>query len=442
MEFNVRPLYIILAILVLIAIAVSPKLFETVEKGEYHVKQAFMSGEMTAKMTPGMYWQNFGSIQVFPVSETFFFTKDDEGGKGDAAVEVRFNDGSICHISGTCRVDLPRSEKDAIDLITVHGFRTYDQMEDKLILPVVRRSLIMTANFMSAKESYAEKRAEFFRLAWDQIEGGLYVTRDSEIGDTDPVTGQKITKVKKEIVVDAMGHPVREKNPMEGLGIHLSNFEIKSFVYEDRVQQQIKTQQEALMSVQTAKANSLKAEQDSITAEASGKAAVMKSKYEEEQVKVKAEVQAEKERQIATIAAQQKVDVATLEKAQALVNATKGKEVAAIDLEAAKLQKQQQIEIGTGEAERKRLVLAADNALAQKLDAYVAVQAKWAEAFSTRKVPTVVMAGREGGGTDSDAQTLMSLLTVQSAKSLALDMSIAPPTPTSAPAPAHTPATK
>jgi hypothetical protein len=303
-------------------------------------------------------------------------------------------------------------------------------MEDKLILPVVRRSLIMTANFMSDKESYAEKRAEFFRLAWDQIEGGLYVTKDSEIGDIDSVTGQKITKVKKEIVLDASGKAVHEKNPMENLGIHLSNFEIKSFVYEDRVQQQIKTQQEALMSVQTAKANSLKAEQDSITAEASGKAAVMKSKYEEEQIKVKAEVQAEKERQIATINAQQKVDVANLEKETALVVATRGKEVAAIDLEAAKLQKQQQIEIGTGEAERKKLVLAADNALTQKLEAYVAVQGKWAEAFATRKVPTVVMAGKEGAaGGDSDAQVLMSLLTVQSAKQLALDMTVAPPTP-------------
>jgi len=433
---EIRFSYILIAI-VLLAVAVSfPSLFETVDRGSYHVKQALGSGEMTAYMRPGMYFQGFGAVSVFPVSETFYFTKDSEGGinekdkKIDASVEVRFNDGSVCHISGTCRVDLPKSEKEAIELITVHGFKTYDDLEYKLILPIVRKALIMSANFMTAKESYSDKRSDFFRLAWDQIENGLYVTKDVQVKDADPITGQMVNRVVKEIMVDERGVAKREKNPIEGLGIHLSNFEVKAFEYEDRVQAQIKTQQEAIMSVQTAKANALRAQQDSITAEETGKANVMKAKYEKEQEKIQAEVRAQQEASVATINAEKLVTVATKTKEQALVLAEQVKEVAALELDAAKLQKQREIEIGTGEAERKRLVLGADGALTQKLEAYVAVQKVYADAIAQKRVPNIWMAGGgsgTGGTADSEAQALMQMLMVKTAKDLSLDMTITTP---------------
>lgn len=413
---------IAVALALAIAAICSTSVFETVQGGTYHIKQAAISGELTAKMKPGMYGQWFGDVSIWPVAETFYFTSDQEGGHGDASVEVRFNDGSSCKISGTCRVELPKTETDAIALVKDYGFRNHDQLEEKLILPVIRKSFILTANLMSAKESITDKRAEFLQYSWDQIEHGPYITRDVAIKEIDPVSGQPVTHFRKELVRDENGKPLRDKNPLEGVGIRLSNFEIKNFIYEDRVQKQIATQQEALMAVQTARANAQKAEQDALTIKAQGEAEVMKAKYEEEQKKIRATVEAEKEKAVAVITAQKFVEVSEKEKEQALIVAQKQKEVATIDLEAAKLEKQRQIELGTGEAERKRLVLLADGALAQKLEAWVKSQEVWANAFSTRKVPSVVMAGKDGAGTDGDAQMFMQLLGVKAAKDLAVDL--------------------
>lgn len=426
---NSRSLIIgsIIAICVILVVALSGKIFETVEKGTYVIKQSAFDGDLTAHMKPGPFGQWFGDIVTWPVAETFYFTKDSEGSTGphdigDASVEVRFNDGSICNISGTCRVDMPRTEDEAIKIITVHGYRTHEQVELKLILPVIRRSLIMTANLMSAKESYSDRRADFFKFAWDQVDNGVYVTKDESTTELDPSTNVPVTKVRKTILLDDKGIPRREKNPLEGTGIHLSNFEIKNFVYEERVQKQIGEQQGALMAVQTSRANAQKALQDSLTVEAEGKAAVMKAKYEEEQKKVRAEVQAQQEQAVAVIAAQKLVDVAGKDKEQALIAATKDKEVASLTLESAKLEKQRQIELGTGEAERKRLVLAADGALAQKLDAWTKSQEVWANAFAKRAVPSVVTGG--GQHTDGDAAAMMELIGIKAAKDLALDMGV------------------
>jgi hypothetical protein len=82
--------------------------------------------------------------------------------------------------------------------------------------------------------------------------------------------------------------------------------------------------------------------------------------------------------------------------------------------------KQANILLGEGEAARKRLVMQADGALAQKLEAYVAVQTRFAEAFENRKVPQTVF-GAANGSTDSDVSAFMQLMTVKAAQDLGLN---------------------
>lgn len=415
------------AICLLGAIIITPQLYENVHAGTYHITQSPFTGQVTARLAPGPYFQCFADVSIFPVSETFYFTKDPEGGGGDYSIHVQFNDGSLCQISGTCRIDMPRTEQECIALITKFGYRTELQVEEKLVLPVIRRAMMLSANQMSAKESYSEKRTNFITDTLDQIDNGIYVTKDVTTKEADPVSGQMVTRIQKVPVLDTNGVKIREQNPLKGTGITITNFEVKQFVYEDKVKSQIATQQQALMEVQTAKANALKAEQDALTAEAKGKADVMKSKYEKEQEKVKATVDADKEQEVAVIKATQLVMVAEKDKQQALIAAAKQKEVAAVELEAAKLEKQTQIAKGEGESERRRLILASDGALAQKLETLVAINKEWAAAFKERKVPSVIMGGKSGSGTDSDVQTFMDMLTVKAAKDLAIDMKIEAP---------------
>lgn len=113
----------------------------------------------------------------------------------------------------------------------------------------------------------------------------------------------------------------------------------------------------------------------------------------------------------------------------AITQAQKELEVARLQKEAAELQKAREIVLGEGEATRKRLVMEADGALAQKLDTYEAVMQRFAAEFAKQKwVPEVVI-GSGGGGYGNgpgrnEAANLIHLLTAQALQDLGLDLKI------------------
>jgi len=412
-----------IGVLVLVGLFNLPMIFDTVEKGTYQVKQAAVTGTMDAKMTPGLWLQAWGDIDPWPKAETFFFTHDNdtEGDVDvDTSMEVRFNDGSMCKISGTARVIMPITKKEAIALTTVRGHKTYLDVQEKLIKPTVRNVLRSTANLMSARESYSEKRPDFVTWSRDQITNGVYVTEETTKEVEDLVTGEKIWKRVKKISMKD-GQPQYQANPMKGTGIELKNFEIKSFVYEKKVQLQISSQQEARMAVETAKAKAEKAEQDRLTIEAEGKAKVATARYEEEQEKIRAVVVAQKNKEVQELDAQRDKEVKIIE-------GQKIKQFAKLEKEAAAETKQKNILEGQGLAEKRRLVLAADGALKQKLATFEQVQKYWADAYSTRKVPTYNMVGGGEGGSgsnlDMETQMFQRNMNLLMLKQLGLDLEI------------------
>lgn len=392
-------------------------LVENVEKGTYHIKQAAVSGKMTAHKNTGWYMQLFGTVTVWPNAETFFFTMDKDPHDDineDRSFQVRFNDGSLAHISGTCRVTLPVSDRDSIDLTNKHSYASYRDVEYKAVLPVVREAVRNTANFMSARESYSERRSDFVFLAKDQAINGIYLTEKYTEKVKDPVSGELVTKTYTRIKKDDSGNPVREPNLLKAMGITLSNFEIKDFRYEKKVISQIEKQQESQMAVATAKVKAQQAEQEAITKEAEGKARVMEAKYKMEEDKIRAIVEAEKEKEVAELGAAREKEVARLNAEKAEEEARRIKTLADADL----YEKEKQ-------AEGRKALIVADGALKQKLDAFIETQKVWADAYSTRKVPSVVMGGSDGqGGTDNDVSNFMQILGVKAAQDLALDMKI------------------
>ncbi len=412
-----------LAVLLIAGIFTAGSIVETVDKGTFQVKQAAISGAMSAKMTPGLWFQNFGDIDPWPKAETYFFTHDNDT-KGDSdvdtSIEVRFNDGSMCKISGTVRIVLPVSEQQAIVLVTERGHKTYVDLQEKLIKPTVRNVLRSTANLMTARESYSEMRSDFISMARDQILNGVYKTREDTKQVEDLVTGEKIWKQVKVLKKAEDGSTLHEPNSMENTGITLANFEIKSFVYEKKVQLQIAKQQEARMAVETAKARAEQAKQLEQQTVAEGKQMVAMAKYAEEQLKVKAVVEAQKNKEV------QELD-ALRDKQVAVTAGEKRKEVAQLDKDAAGLKKQELILLGEGESKRRRLNIDADGALKQKLATYEVVAGKFADAIAQYQgdwVPTTIMGARDGQQNGNGAQALIDLFTTKVANDLALDMSV------------------
>ena len=407
-----------IVVTIIVALVIGSNMMATVSSGSYQVKQAFYTGTMSAKMTPGIYCQCLGSVNTWPKAQTFFFTKDsDEGSRGDQSIEVRFVDGSLADISGTLRIALPTNSKQAIDLIDVHGYLSYNDVEQRLVLPVVRKALRLTANMMTARESYAEKRVDFDFWVWDQVQNGVYKTEEEGRMVKDPITGEESYKKFKVIKTDDNGTPLRHENPLDGLGITLANFEVKSYEYSKKVKEQIAAQQEALMRVATAAAEAKAAEQNEKTAEAQGKEAVTKAKYAQEEEKIKAVVAAQQEKEVAELNAQKEKNVAE-------TAAVRDKEVAKLAKEAAEFTKQKDILLGEGEAKRKTLVMEADGALEQKLRAWVEVQTVYAKEFGKQRwVPEIQMGGASAEG-GNRAAMMMEILSIQAAKQLGLDMNI------------------
>ncbi len=399
MSFTRQVSFIVLLLLVVLVVVFGSQIVETNRRGQYQIKQAAITGTMSVRMSPGMYGRWFGAIDTWNKAETFYFTSEYDGSGDvveDRSIEVRFYDGSLAYISGTARTTMPIYEQEAINLIVKEGYRSYRDMEQKLILPTVRNALRSTANLMSARESYSEKRLDFINWARDQIQNGLYSTEEITRKVTDIVSGEQVTRTFKRIKRhEATGEPIYLFNPLAGLGIRISNFEIKTFNYAAKVQEQIATQQEALMAVGTARAQAKEAEQKALTVEAEGKAEVMRVKYEKEQTKI-----------AAVVLAEQALEVARLE------------HLAAVEI------RQRDILLGQGEAERKRLVMAADGALAQKLETFENIQGQWAEAYAQRNVPQLVMGAGADGGTDRATLDFSQAMQLLVAKQLGLDLSI------------------
>lgn len=399
--------YAVTVICTIIAVVCAGSLVETVEKGTYDIIQRPVSGTLEAKMKPGMYGQLFADVKTWPSSETMYFTADaDEGSSHDQSIQVRFSDGSLARISGTTRVDLPGTETEAIELMSVHNYKNYEDLEARLILPTIRRSLILTANLMNARESYSEKRPDFYAWAWDMIENGPYKTIESTKEVTNPHTGMKETvAVRTPVIID--GVIQRERNPLQGTGIRLANFEVKDFVYEERVMKQIDEQQKAIMAIATAKAQAEEAKQETIKAEEQGKAEAMKTKWAQEKINATEIAQAEKNKAVAELKASQELEVAKLEKLAA--EETKAKEIL----------------LGEGEATRKELVMNADGALEIRLKAQIEIEKNWADAHARRQVPATYIAssggdeGRSSVSADGDTKLFQTLVNARIASDIA-----------------------
>ncbi|MFM7855428.1 MAG: hypothetical protein ACKO96_26755, partial [Flammeovirgaceae bacterium] len=254
--------------------------------------------------TPGPVFQAFGTATHYKKSNQFWFSKTkDEGKSVDQSIKIRFNDGGHGSISGSVRWYMPSDEKAILKLHT--DFGSHDAVEQQLVRQAVTKSVYMTGPLMSSKESSAEKRNDLLSYIEDQSINGVYRTKQEDIKVHDDLmnTDKTVTVVK--IVQDKNNMPMRqEASSVKMYGVSLQGLALNSIDYDAEVENQIKVQQQAYMQVQTAIANSKKAEQDAITTELQGKAAAAKAKWEQEVIKAQAITQAQQEKEVAALEAQ------------------------------------------------------------------------------------------------------------------------------------------
>lgn len=386
-------LAVVAAVLVLIMMG---QLIQDVGPDEIVVIQSPATGKLAWHVTPGPKWQGFGRVTVYRKRAMYEFEKD-----------LRFNDGFHGKLVGNIQFEMPLDEA---NLNAIHAkFGSQEAVQVGLVKAVVDKSIYMTGPLMSSKESYAERRNALIHYIEDQIEGGVYRTTQRSERVEDPLTGAKRTITVVDIVLEG-GIAARQEAPfLTSFGVKPANLSIIGLSYEQAVEDQIQKQAQATMEVETAMAESRKAEQDALTVKAQGEAEATRTKWKQEAIKAQAVVEAEQLKEVAVTAAVQRRDVARL------------------DAEAAEQYKLKKIREAEGDATYKREVMEADGALAQKLATYEKVNGLYAAAIGQHAgawVPSVVM-GSGGAGTATSAQALIDLFTVKTARDLQLDPGVA-----------------
>lgn len=392
MEWSVKKImWIALSVVALVLIiSYSGRMAEEVGSGEIVVIQHPFSGELDVYTTPGTYSQYGGHATHYKRRSNIWFSKNSNQGEVvDQSIKIRFNDGGHATISGSVSMQLPL---DKASIIAFHtNFGSQEAIEHDLVTTVIQKAIYMTGPLMSSKESYAEKRNDLISYIDDQASNGVYKTTQKDVKQLDALTNAEKIVTVVDIQKDSKGNILRqEKSPIQHYKIALSNFSINGVDYDNSVEKQIKSQQALTMQVQTSIANAKKSEQDALTAEQKGKADAASAKWTQEVIKVRLITKAQQE-----------------------------KEIAALEVQTALLNKQRDILDGEAAASVKKLAMSANGALETKLEAWVKVNSEYAKALTNSTwVPTTVIGGN--GTSSFSPNTLIDMMMVKTAKELSL----------------------
>lgn len=403
MKFALTLKHILATLVMIIALLGAPFMVENLDATEIMVIQHPM-GDLAIHTTPGPKWQGFGKVTTYPRQGQYTFCSALVNkvevmcpGADTNAKTLRFNDGGHADLSGAVMWEMPLDEKSIVAIHTTFG--SPEGLQGRAVAKMLDGAIYLSGPLMSSTESSGSRRAELVQYINDQAGKGLYITHSSAVTVKDPITG--VDKTENVTVIDMKnGVPTRQQGSLLAeFNIGLQPMSISRLAYDNIVEKQIADRQQSITAVQNAKANSIRAEQDALTAEKEGQAKAAKAKWEQEAIKAK-EV---------TIG-QQKLEVATLAAKEA------------------EQYKREQILRGEGDSQAKALRMNADGALDAKLEAYVKVNGFYANAIQTAQpgawTPAFVM-GSGSGNSGTGAQALVDLFTAKAARDLGIDMSVA-----------------
>jgi len=239
-------------------------------------------------------------------------------------------------------------------------------------------------------------------------------TEQEEFGDDQQV----VFVVEK--ILDATGQPVRKPQNFNKFGIAVVSARVTNVQPNERFRSRMEQKQDAAAARSVAREQRVQEEEQRLLAITRGEHEVAERQASAKVDQIQLTTEAETQKQLA-------VTGANLRKEEAAID----RDTARIRLEQARVDAESRQVSADAAAYEKRAIIEADNALQQKLDAYVTAQRYWAEAFAKRAVPqTVFGGGGQGGsaGTDSDVQDFLQLMTVRAARDLSVDPGIAAPT--------------
>ena len=341
-------------------------------------------------------------------------------------LNIMFLDQVDAYAEATVRFSIPSEEISFLKL--AHEYRSPENLLRTALMPAFKETLQANASLMTAEDYYSGSRTEFNSEFENQMSHGIYLVKRNEIetqaskqarasanaslGTEQEQYGEgKKTIFVVQKLLDSNGQPRRKKQRFTDFGITIVTALVTEMRPNNKFVERMQLKQKASADRAIAREQRVQEEEQRLLAITRGEREVA-----ERQAKAKVE-------QI------QKTTEAETDKQLAITNANKLKEQAAIskdtaeiNLQKAKIEAQTIRTLAEAEAYQKQVILEADNALAQKLDAEIQIQRLWAQAFAQRKVPTTVFggSGQSGApvGSDGEVKAFMQMLTLDAAKRL------------------------
>jgi len=337
-----------------------------------------------------------------------------------------FLDQVDAHAEATVRFSIPSDEESFLRL--AHEYRSPENLLRTALLPVFKETLQANASLMTAEEYYAGGRTEFNSEFENQMRSGIYLVKREEVNvkanrtatgsanaalgtDQDEYGEDTKTIFVVQKVLDETGQPRRKQQRFTDYGITVVSALVTDIKPNQKFIERMQLKQKASADRAIAREQRVQEEEQRLLAIARGEREVAERQAKAKVDQIQKTTEAETEKQLAITRAEKL-------KAEAEIQ----RETAEINLEKAKVEAQTQRTLAEAEAYQKQVILEADNALAQKLDAEIKIQQLWAEAYAKRQVPTNVFGagGREGApvGNDYETKAFMQMLTLDAAKRL------------------------
>ena len=383
-------------------------------------------------------WKRALTVQAAPGGRTNLQYTESESSDTSASLpplNIMFLDQVDANVEATVRFSIPADAEGFLEL--AHEYRTPENLLRTALIPAFKETLQSTASMMSAEEYYGGGRSEFNSEYENQMNNGIYLVRREEVrinagrskstanaalGVNQEEYGDesKTTFVVRKVLDDS-GVPRRKVQKFTTFGISVVDARITNMTPNKRFVERMQLKQKASADRAIAREQRVQEEEQRLLAIARGEREVAERQAQAKVEQIQKTTEAETDKQLALTSAEKMRQQAVIEK-----------ETAQVNLEKAKIEAETQRTLAEAEAYQKRVILEADNALADKLKAEIEIQKLWAEAFAKRSVPTNVFGGSGGVGapvgSDGEVKAFMQLLTLDAAKRLNYERAISPQT--------------
>ncbi|MBU6950237.1 SPFH domain-containing protein [Hahella sp. HN01] len=380
-------------------------------------------------------WKRALTVQAVKGGDSTVSYVEVENSETSAALpplKIMFLDQVDAAAEATVRFSIPTDQEGFTRL--AHEYRTPANLLRTALIPAFKETLQATASLMSAEDYYSGGRTEFNTEFENQMSNGIYIVKREEMlissqrkisGSANASMGasqeeygdeaKAVFVVRK--VTDANGTPRRKDQKFTQFGISVVDARITDMTPNNRFVERMQLKQKASADRAIAREQRIQEEEQRLLAIARGEREVAERQAKAKVDQIQKTTEAETDKQLAVTSATKMKEQARIEK-----------ETAEINLEKARIEAETKRTLAEAEAYQKEVILKADNALAQKLDAEIEIHKLWADAFARRSVPTNVFGGGAGAGapqgSDTEVTAFMQMLTLDAAKRLAYDREI------------------